>query len=1045
MIKSIVCPALSSALDKLKDIISANERDGRKTIIFCEDRLTLVAERTVCSAVGGTFSVGVYTFARFLSAERGKMTDVLSSQGSAMAIRAIIEENRDRLKLFGKFSASSSAGAVYDTIALLYSSRITAEEVAVAGADGLLESKLHDIAVIYSEYEKYLQTRGKTDKNAYLAELPQVIEKSRRIADSDVIFLGFQSFTRSSLGCAEAVFGCARNTYGLFIGGPEDIYVNEAECAFTARAQAFGGAVREYAESTLIPEAEALRKSLFDPSAFYSGRTVNTSAVHLFEAADTEEELEYVAASIKKHVIDGGERYAKISVMVPDIKTAERDIARVFSQYRIPYYADRRRTLSEHCICAFVCNYLSCAVSGCSFRDMEGVICSPFFPAEQSDKDKFRNYAVRYAQYRGGIKREPDRGIIEPAGYDYDAVQRVRKTFLEGLAYLRGSVTRDICRGLKALLAYFKVADRLKETAEKFNDDYPAEAEFSNRVFDALISVIDEAEEVTEGGKVPLKEFIKILKSGFGALEISLIPPKADAVFVGDISATANTGSNVVFAVGLTDGVPGPSSDTALLTDREICALEKVNIEISPKIRQVNMRRREMIALNICAFRKQLYLSYPVRTGGEESTAGELINYACAVFRTPDGAKIKPLDYKRVKGSKALPFYCSEALPALKRLSLDIDGEKLASLYAVLKDKGLQDKADAVFRRADRKTITLGRELFVNNGNISPTALETYFSCPYKNFIQQGLRLSERAEGALRPLDAGNFIHAVLQEIAPRLGGYENAEQARTGGEEIARSLLASPQYSSASATAGGEYAAGALAAEAGAVCAGAYEQLANSNFEVEATETKCGVDLGGGVRVGGRIDRVDVYGDMVRIVDYKTGSIDDSASSYYTGLKLQLPLYLLSASEGRRAVGAYYFPATVEYKSKADGVFRLQGFMDGSDDVVGNSDTTLQPKKKSAYFDAYLGGKKLDSAMDGESFKNFIEYSRLVASGGAGEMLEGNITPSPAEDACKYCKAGGSCGFAVGTDGAERAFGSIKCAEIAGVVARLRGEKGEK
>ena len=51
MIKSIVCPALSSALDKLKDIISANERDGRKTIIFCEDRLTLVAERDRKSVV----------------------------------------------------------------------------------------------------------------------------------------------------------------------------------------------------------------------------------------------------------------------------------------------------------------------------------------------------------------------------------------------------------------------------------------------------------------------------------------------------------------------------------------------------------------------------------------------------------------------------------------------------------------------------------------------------------------------------------------------------------------------------------------------------------------------------------------------------------------------------------------------------------------------------------------------------------------------------------------------------------------------------------
>ncbi|MCX4287846.1 MAG: hypothetical protein OSJ68_11285, partial [Clostridia bacterium] len=112
--------------------------------------MTLAAERTVCSAVGGTFSTSVFTFARFLASERGKRNDVLSSQGSAMAIRAIIEQNRGNLKLFGKFSASSAAEAVYDTIALLYSSKISAEDVAKAGANGLLESKLHDISVIYS-------------------------------------------------------------------------------------------------------------------------------------------------------------------------------------------------------------------------------------------------------------------------------------------------------------------------------------------------------------------------------------------------------------------------------------------------------------------------------------------------------------------------------------------------------------------------------------------------------------------------------------------------------------------------------------------------------------------------------------------------------------------------------------------------------------------------------------------------------------------------------------------------------------------------------
>ena len=72
MIKAVICPALSAALDKLKEIISDNELNGKNTVIFCEDRLTLAAERTVCNAVGGSFSVGVYTFARFLSSGGGK-------------------------------------------------------------------------------------------------------------------------------------------------------------------------------------------------------------------------------------------------------------------------------------------------------------------------------------------------------------------------------------------------------------------------------------------------------------------------------------------------------------------------------------------------------------------------------------------------------------------------------------------------------------------------------------------------------------------------------------------------------------------------------------------------------------------------------------------------------------------------------------------------------------------------------------------------------------------------------------------------------------
>ena len=48
MIYAVNCAALSAALGQLKKIVAENEEKGIKTVIFCEDRLSLAAERTVC-------------------------------------------------------------------------------------------------------------------------------------------------------------------------------------------------------------------------------------------------------------------------------------------------------------------------------------------------------------------------------------------------------------------------------------------------------------------------------------------------------------------------------------------------------------------------------------------------------------------------------------------------------------------------------------------------------------------------------------------------------------------------------------------------------------------------------------------------------------------------------------------------------------------------------------------------------------------------------------------------------------------------------------
>ncbi len=1043
MISLYRCPSLPSALTQLKECVALNESSGKRTVIFCEDRLSLAAERTVCAAVGGSFTASVYTFPRFLAVEKGKPAAILSAQGSAMAVRRIMEERSGDLTVFKCMNASDAAQSVYDTIALLLSSGVSPEEVAgAAKAGGLLGGKLKDLSLIYSEYLAFIEKSGKTDRNGYLLNLAPAAQNSKLLKGASVIFFAFQAFTSATRGCISATMSVADDVSGIFIGGNEDIYVNEAETSFLKASGDFGGAKVFTLPSNMCPEAEKLRTGLYDPSGFY-GSPMPTGNVYLFSAADEIEEFEYIAANIKKHVLDDGIKYGDISVMLPDIDDSERKLSRVFAGYKIPYYADRRIPLAEHPLCSFILSYLTCVLTGCR-RDVEAVVFSPYFGAEKNDKEEFGNYLLRFASYRGGVRKQPDSELLAKFSKDAEAIERVRTKFLGGLTLVSGAKgeNSDIFGGIKQLLNDFAVGEKLKDMSNRYADCYPVHAAFGARALDAVFSVVDEAAELCAG--LDLKTVIKILKSGFAAMKISLIPPKADAVFVGDLCATANTGSKIVFAARLTEDAPRSGDDTALITDREMDFLMRTGVDVSPKIRQVNLRCRETAALNVCAFSQKLYLSYPLQGDGGECAPSEIISYARALFLSPSGAPLVPVDMRRIsRTGRALPYFCSERTPALKQLFRTGAGpQALAAVYKTLCAHGLKEEADAAMAGRKRENLTCGKELYINYGSVTPTALESYFSCPFMGFMKQGLKVGEREEGAVRPVDTGNFIHSVLQELAPMAASVPNEDEFALRAQKLALKKLGEPPYSSLADLKSGKFTAARLVDEAKEIAAGMYRQLAVSSFGVEDAELELKIPLSGGINIYGKTDRVDSCGDMVRIIDYKTGAVDCSPAKYYLGRKLQLPLYLLAASKGRRPVGAYYFPASVEFGDKPARTFRLEGFMDGGDDVVWASDNTVKEGAKSEYFDAYLKGRKIDSAMDSESFNYFLGYSLLVADGGVKEMISGNVKPSPAEGACAYCKMGGSCGFLAGRDGGERKTGAVKCSQIASIV---KGEKGDE
>ncbi len=1006
MTRIIGAPTLDDALAQLRERVAQNEERGERTLIFCEDRLTLLAERAILSAVGGTFLAEVTTFARFLSGE----AKALSKQGSVMEIAALLAEHEKELLCFRR----NSAQAVYETIAQFSASRVDAGLIR-AGAeqtDGMLKNKLLDLSLLFEEYAAFLRERGMVDENGYLALLPARVEE--RAKGMHVVFFAFPSFTRQALEGVRAALSAADDVTGIFLAGREEIYTNEGVRAFRGVCEEEGPAQYISAERSL-PDGEAphLLRGLFSPEC-YRMPVMRTERVRRFSAADEGEEYSVVAALIKKHIFEGM-RYRDIAVLVPGEESFPA-LEKAFSAYKIPYFSDKKRPFSRHPFCVFALAALGAAADGCLPAEADAIASSRYFGAGE----RYRNYLLKYGGYRGAVRREIKRDV---KGFDVKELSVCRERMLAILAlFPKKGKGNDFVRGVRELVSLVDA-----ETATEALRAYFTGAEREFLDLSPLQGVLSEIETVAGGQTFTAREFAQMLKSGLDALEIAMIPQSADAVFVGDATESKFERVRVLFATGLTTALPRAAQDTAIISDGELEKLGSLKVEVEPAIAQVNARARESFALNLCSFTEALYLSYPLGKGGSDAERGEVFQYAEKLFDMPPMPELFPFDC------------CEEEPAALRLLSLSHEGrgaerEKFSALYAVCcRFRGKED-VDRLLRGGGKEPVAALGDL-VFSGQASPTLLESYFACPYAGFANRALRLREREERPVLDTDAGTFVHEVLERTAQKFNDFSGAEECRAYARETGRELIASPRYSALSDTDAGKYAAERLVREGEEVSAAAYRQLALSAFRVKQTEGKIVLPE---LSLAGKADRIDESDGYIRVIDYKTGEIDDAGTSYYTGRKLQLELYLRAAAKGGIPAGAFYFPAAEIFTEKDEAKFCMSGFYSREDDVMLRLDKTLEEGKKSELFGGRLGGTRSDHGMEREDFEAFLDYSLLVSARAEEEMRAGNIAPSPYDQECRFCKLRSLCAFT----GAPRKEGRILCGEIAKIVRRERGEK---
>ena len=205
--------------------------------------------------------------------------------------------------------------------------------------------------------------------------------------------------------------------------------------------------------------------------------------------------------------------------------------------------------------------------------------------------------------------------------------------------------------------------------------------------------------------------------------------------------------------------------------------------------------------------------------------------------------------------------------------------------------------------------------------DMTATALENFAVCPYRFFLSRVLQVRSRGEPEqtleIAPLQRGNLVHAILDELVQQFLAAGTSWQQYAGGADAALRNIMERHFAELPAGVTGlplswNLIRGQVAEELAAYVEEerrrttgprrAPDAGTGSAWQpVAAEQTFERVPITAGrrsLRFAGRIDRVDRAGGALRIVDYKTGAAArDTADGYREGRSLQLPVYLHAAA----------------------------------------------------------------------------------------------------------------------------------------------------
>ncbi len=1084
--------------------------------VVVPEQFTMSAQRKLVdhSSNGVILNIDVVSFERLayrVFDELGVHRTVMEETGKSLVLRRIVEENESDLTILKRnLTRMGYIGELKSVISELMQYEISPDDLedflAELPEGSSLSYKLRDILLIYRPFDEFLREDYVTAERV-LDLLTEVAERSDLIRNAVFLFDGYTGFTPVQMKLIRRLMHLASDLYFTVTADTRDpLYapVHLEDLFYMSRKMV--RSLSSAAEEASFEIADPIRIDSGERSRFHDDPVLAHLEQNLFRvSADLYEkscgdhlrivsmltprdEFCYAAATIRSLVREKGYRYRDFAILCSDVEAYEKYADTVFALYDIPGFVDRKKPVLYHPLTELIRSVSEIAEDDYSVESVFRFLRTGLTGFSDEEIDRLENYCIgKGIRGTGRWHREFDSLPSRHGRLRYDETRakqeladlngsRVRFTEMtdEVISSFRkkDATVKERTAALYAMLCFLKVETRLQGETKRFEDsgDETA-ASVSRQIYKIVIDLLDKMVDLLGDEVLSPSDYAEILEAGFDAARVGTIPSGNDCVILGDIERTRLDEIKVLFLLGVNDGqIPRKSSRQSILSTHDREVMEAHELELAPG-------EREQMFLQ----RFYLYLAL--------TKPSDLLCLTCSRMDA-EGAAIRPSYListlkKMFRELQPVEFAANDLLPLVTPKSsvgswvsglIASDSGEISAQWKALhnwygQSPEWRDRIgalfDAHFSVYQKKSLDpeLARALYGDVLTTSFTRLDRFAECPYRHFLEYGLKLAEREEFTFTGLELGTLFHSTLEKFGNLLEEHDSwidvtderrDEILRESLGQAVRELYDPELFESASGSYDLERAYRILKSSVWAIT----EQIRRGDFlpagyEVaidqailteengNAPSGEEGSPLRG--RLTGRIDRMDVWADedrvAVRVIDYKSSSKTLDLREVYYGRKLQLPVYLNTAMEVLRArypdravipAGIFYFhvddpvltdPVKDEEESRKKrlGALKPDGFLNDDPAVIlhmdpelcggGSSDVVPVSFTKSGTL--YKNSK---NAMPSADLEDLMRYVSLLIDETTRKMAEGEIGVEPYRQkdrtGCKYCSLKGICGF---------------------------------